>query len=294
MGKSLAAFAQLIVFGAAGWFLFRTAQDHWATIEQGSIAISWGPLLLASTITVGTYAYLIAAWVRSLRWWGERLAYRPALYIWFVTNLARFIPGAVWQFVGLAALVSAHGVSPVAATGAILIQQLLFLGTGAVLTLVMVPQLLGQWAAGLSPWAAVAGGALLIGLLVAGFPVVLPAVGRWVGRLVGRGLGGPAPARRDLAAYVTLLLAAWVCYGVAFWLFGQAVLGDRGPNLGLAVGAFTGSYVVGLLAVFAPGGIVVREAALVAALAPSLGPGPALLLAVGSRLWLLALELLTA
>jgi uncharacterized membrane protein YbhN (UPF0104 family) len=60
------------------------------------------------------------------------------------------------------------------------------------------------------------------------------------------------------------------------------------------MGAFTGSYVLGLLAVFAPGGILVREAALVATLGPALGPPSALLVAVGSRLWLLALELLTA
>jgi hypothetical protein len=39
---------------------------------------------------------------------------------------------------------------------------------------------------------------------------------------------------------------------------------------------------------------VVREAALVATLAPTIGGGPALVLALASRLWLLVVELLTA
>jgi hypothetical protein len=62
----------------------------------------------------------------------------------------------------------------------------------------------------------------------------------------------------------------------------------------LAAGTFVGSYVAGLVAVFAPGGIIVREAALVAVLSPAIGGETALLLAVASRLWLVALELVTA
>jgi uncharacterized membrane protein YbhN (UPF0104 family) len=58
-------------------------------------------------------------------------------------------------------------------------------------------------------------------------------------------------------------------------------------------GAFALAYVVGLLAVFAPGGIGVREAVL-GMLLGSFGGGdlPVHLLAVASRLWAIAAELL--
>jgi len=55
-----------------------------------------------------------------------------------------------------------------------------------------------------------------------------------------------------------------------------------------------GAYVAGLLVVFAPSGLVVREAAIVAGLSPLIGGGRALTLALGSRLWLVALEVATA
>jgi hypothetical protein len=58
--------------------------------------------------------------------------------------------------------------------------------------------------------------------------------------------------------------------------------------------AFVASYVAGIIAVFAPGGLIVREAALVAALGPTLGGSHAFLLAVASRVWLTALEILGA
>jgi len=126
----------------------------------------------------------------------------------------------------------------------------------------------------------------------------VPATGRWIRRVVarvsGRDLPWPEAPPRDLAVYVSALSLPWVAYGVAFWWFGLALLGDAAPSLGLAVGAHTASYVAGILAVVAPGGIVVREAALVAVLSPAVGAENALLLAVASRLWLIVLELLTA
>ena len=72
------------------------------------------------------------------------------------------------------------------------------------------------------------------------------------------------------------------------------MLGAGAPPFSLAVGSFVASYVAGLIVVFAPSGLVVREAALVAALGPAIGGGPALVLALAARLWLLVVELLTA
>jgi hypothetical protein len=58
------------------------------------------------------------------------------------------------------------------------------------------------------------------------------------------------------------------------------------------VAAFTGSYLAGVIAVFAPAGLLVREAALVQALTPVVGGADAVILAFASRAWLTALELI--
>jgi hypothetical protein len=290
----LGAAAQLVVIGAAAFFLIRTARAQWPTIAAQSLTLSWPPLILASALTVATYGALIGAWVYSLQWWGHRLRYPAALYIWFLTNLARFLPGAIWQFVGLAALAARYDVSPLAATAAVLMQQLIFLLVGMVVTLVTLPNFLGAWAGGLSSLAGVLLGAAGLSLLTVAFPALVPRLARAAARLFRRPFAAPVLTARAFTPYVLVMLLGWLAYGVAFWQFGQAVLGERGPGLFLSIGAFVASYVIGLLAIFAPGGIVVREAALVAALSPSLGAPAALLLAAGSRLWLLAVELLTA
>jgi hypothetical protein len=52
--------------------------------------------------------------------------------------------------------------------------------------------------------------------------------------------------------------------------------------------------VAGIIAVFAPAGLAVREAAMVAMLTPVVDARTALVLAIGSRLWMIALEIVTA
>ena len=95
-----------------------------------------------------------------------------------------------------------------------------------------------------------------------------------------------------MAYGVTVL--SWIAYGVAFWLLAHGVIGEPALSVRLAIGVFAGGYVVGLLAVFAPGGIGVREFVYIAALTPSLGVGGAIVVSVASRLLLTATEIIAA
>lgn len=295
MKRVLGIAGQWLAIGAGIWFLVATARTHWTELTQMPVRLAWAPLVLASVITAATYVFLVVVWTRTLRWWSQRLPLRAALRMWFLANLARYIPGTVWQFVGLAAMSREAGVAPGATTGAVLLQQLVLLATGVVLTAGLAPRFLGPWADAVSPLTMV----LLVGAALLVLMAALPLAGRFV-RALGMRLGRPDltwpnPPAGAFGAYVAALTAPWLAYGLAFYLFAQSMFGpDAALPVVTATAAFVGSYVAGLIAVFAPGGLVVREAALVLALGGAVGPERALFLAVGSRLWLVAVELLTA
>ncbi|HUL02688.1 MAG TPA: lysylphosphatidylglycerol synthase domain-containing protein [Gemmatimonadales bacterium] len=289
--RVLRAAGQILVLGGALWFLVRTARPHWGTLTSLPQPIAWGPLLLGSLLWLASYVLLVLLWAESLRWWGARLGRTDALRVFLVANLARYIPGGIWQFAGLAALALEHGVSPAAATGAVLVQQLVLLATGLVLALVCAPSFLGAQAAALPPVVAALCGAAALALLMVVFPWLLPLIKRRLERVTQRTLPLPHASPAGFAVFVAGSALGWVGYGASFWLFGRALLGEGAPGPVMAGSAFVASYVAGIIAVFAPGGLVVREAAIVAALGPRIGPQHALLLAVGSRLWLTVLEL---
>ena len=81
---------------------------------------------------------------------------------------------------------------------------------------------------------------------------------------------------------------------MAFWLLGRALYGPAAPTVFDAATAFIGASVLGIAAVFAPGGLIIREVAMAGALAPAIGLERATVLAIASRIWMIALEIIGA
>jgi hypothetical protein len=139
---------------------------------------------------------------------------------------------------------------------------------------------------------------LALGAVIALGTVTLlswPPTVRVLGRLAGRTDLTPLPfTALAVATMVTAL--SWVVYGLAFWGLARGLLGEgaEGFRLATAVGTFAGGYIVGLLALFAPGGIGVREVVFLGLLTPPLGAGGAVALAAGSRVLLTLTEISAA
>ena len=275
-----------MALAAAVWVLIRTARPNWSAVLAAGDTLRWNWLAAASLVWYGSFIFLVRLWTKSLAWWQQRLGAAAGLRMFVRSNLARYIPGVVWQFAGLAALAVEEGVSPLAVTGAVLLQQLVLLATGIVLSIALASALLTSTGLTLPPWAMLA--TALAGL------VLLIVLFRRLAPLVSHRVPLPNPPWASFARYVAGCTVGWIGYGLAFWLLGRALLGEAAsPPLLLAAPAFVASYVAGIIAVFAPGGIVVREAALVATLGGHIGVDRAFLLAVAARLWAITLEILS-
>jgi glycosyltransferase 2 family protein len=279
---------QAVVLIGAGYYLYRQIAPHWPEIRGRQFAWRLTPLILGSGIVVLTLAVLLAAWITSLRWCAARISALDAAKVWFTSNLARFLPGGVWQFASLAVMSSRYGVSPTVTTATVLLEQVVLLLTGLAVVAVFTPAVLqAAW------WQ----GALVAGVALGVLMLALPGgrVGRWLSRhipslsLVWSQLG---PAQ--LVLFFFILIVPWILYGTAFRLLAIGLLGATvSAPLGFYIAAFTGSYLAGVIAVFAPAGLLVREAALISVLTPVLGGGDAVILAIASRIWLTALEIVS-
>jgi hypothetical protein len=281
---------QAVVLAGAAYYLVRVAGPQWPAIRSRDFAWRIAPLAASGGLVLATLAVLLAAWTASLHWCGAQVRYRDAARIWFTANLARFIPGTVWQFASLAAMASRYGVSMIAATATVLFEQIVLLITGLLVIALLTPAVLhSAW------WQIALTTAAVLGAAGLALPRPSGRVGHWLEqRLPGVRLlwSGVTPGR--LAAFVALLIVPWLTYGVAFRLLAVGLLGAPAGSWGFYIAAFTGSYVAGVIAVFAPAGLLVREAAMIGLLSPLLGSGDAVILAAASRIWLTALEVLAA
>jgi hypothetical protein len=280
--------AQIAILAGAGYYLIRLASPYWPAIQAHRLAWHAIPLLAGSILVWANLALLLAAWTVSLRWCAQRIRYLDAARVWFTANLARFLPGAVWQFASLAVMSARYGLSTMAAAATVLLEQVVLLFTGLLVLAALTPSVLhATW------WQT----ALVVAAVLGTVGLALPRPG-W---LLGRWIETRVPAVRllwsqlgpaQLGVFTLMLVLPWLLYGVAFRLLALGLLDHPAGSWSDYIAAFTGGYVAGIIAVFAPAGLLVREAALVKALMSiGVGGADAVILAVASRVWLTLLEL---
>lgn len=285
---------QLLAIGAALLFAVLTLRGQWDALQAASaqLRLSWGWLLAASALTLATYAALVHAWRLLTAGDGQLLPFGTAARIWATANLGRYIPGKVWSIVALGVLGREAGASPVMAATAAVAGTLINLGLGfAVVGLLGGRALAAMQLPGGQPVAIAAAVGTVLGLVLA--PRLLPKAVAWIAARRGSGpVALRLPADR-LAIVAAINALSWCGYGIAFHWVARGI-GVPGGDPGTMIAVFSASYLAGYLALPLPGGLVVREAALVAALTGlgTMGRADATLLAVFSRLWLTVLEVL--
>jgi hypothetical protein len=272
-------------------FAVRSLVRNWDELRAQPLDWSMDPgwLVLSAVVVWLMYGLLIAAWRTMLTAWGRGLDFWSAARIWTVSSLGKYLPGKVWAVAGMAVMAQRAGVGAGPATASAVILQVLAIGTGAA-----VAALTG-WSSLRSAYPEVEGGlaALLVLSLVAAGVLLWPESVRKVVRMAApdAAVGSLTAPGGAVAFGLAANTIAWLGYGVALWLLARGLLPGAGLSLLRAIAVFTASYLAGFLALFAPGGIGVREGVFILMLQGPIGIGAATALAIASRLLLTVTEL---
>lgn len=253
--------------------------------------------LSASAIVLALGAGAVALWATLLAWresiaatTQHLLPLGPSVHTFFVSQLGKYVPGAVWPVAAQMELMKQYGVGRSRTS------------TGSVLSMVV----------GVGT-AVVVGTA---GVVVAGetiddfwwlFPIAVACGLVMVPQVLRRFLRALSRIHPRFAAFGTVEIhgrrlvmcgvwsgVAWVAWGTHAWLILHSLTQLGVSGLPFAIGAFALAWVVGFVVVIAPGGIGPREAALVVLLTAVASSSEALALAVISRVLMALLDLVAA
>lgn len=282
-------------------FIALLLRSQWGELSRHTWRIAPGWLALSGLLMLGGWCVEVWLWRFALARLGGELAYADALRIWFASILVRYIPGNVWQPLGMTLLARQRGVRVEATVGSIALFQAVNLLSvlpiaGVYLLTVGDFGLLQPWLGGVTNWlVALAGAGIALFLLR---PAWLIGLLNWALGKAGR----PAlEARLNTGQLLRLLLVAvlaWLCWGGSFAAitFGLTVYTADEVTAALPhlLAAFPIAYAVGYLSFITPSGLAVREGALYLLLAPLLGGGPTTVAALAIRLWQVILEVVVA
>jgi len=249
--------------------------------------VRWPLLVLAASMTTAAYAATPTGWVWLCRAAGSATPTSGLRAAWFVSQLGRYMPGKVWLFAGRAGYLRAQGMSMLRA-GALPFLELAYTAAGAGVAAAVPTIVSGDFAFG---GGALRGTVIAAGACMVAVPLLSPML-RLLYRLRVHGdpSGLPLPTTPGMLRTVALFAGLWMIRGTALylWLTG---FGLETAGLGACVAAAPLSWLAGYIAFMVPGGIGVREAAVVALAAPSGQTGPALAIVAGERIVLGILEL---
>lgn len=299
----------LAITAAIFYWMLRPVARNWDDVRERMLAVSWGRFVLAAAMfAVFLFTFRATTWRWILLSMGERLAVAPAARIWSISELARYLPGAIWQVLGRIYLVKPYGVSGTVTSASQLVELSVFLLANVLLALgCLVWFGIKKFEGPAEQWL-YAGMAMVPVMLFLLHPRVLYAILDRYMRLLRK---PPIPRPLTFGELTGILL--WFMLGLlwqslAIWLLVGEPLHLQLTKWWVVAGAYALAWCAGFLAVWAPGGIGVRELVFMAAMQVALPPAvrdrfrddPAALtgflafLSVLLRLWATTGELLLA
>ncbi len=284
------------------FFLARLLWQTWGDLAATGFQFNFDlPRLIVSLVLlVLARVFAVEAWRRIFVALGEKIAFTFAMRVWFVSNLARYVPGNIWQVAAMVAMVNARGVSK---TNALLSQVLytaIALPISGLLGLFFIfirPEILQGLGINLqSPvsnllpiFASFAFFALVAALAS---PQVLHLIVAIAAKLTRRDLTAPRTTFARGLVPPLFSTAMWLTNGIAFFLFVSSVTTLSFSLLPSFIFMNAGAYWIGYASFITPSGLGFREGALALMLSLYFPAPVAIALSLVTRLWSTAGELL--
>ena len=247
--------------------------------------------LVASWVVIGLYYVLFAVGLTLvIRALGYRPRFRDIFKLSYATNLGKYVPGGVWQVAGKVALARQAGIDRHAALVASVVESAVSV-TGGLLLFLTTTLLGGPYPASLPKWPLFV---LIAVIFIALQPQIFARVVRVAMRLLHVDGEPPHLRFRQTVWLVFYYAGTWLVAGAGFWLFTRALTSSPGANWLVYSGFYAAASVGGLLVLFAPAGLGVREGFLALLMRDVVagGAGTAVIVAFAARVWSTAMELL--
>nr|WP_225938698.1 YbhN family protein [Kovacikia minuta] len=275
IGVWLKSFCRWLILGGTLFFLGKVLKDNWEQVASVRVSgAGWVYLAIALGMTL--LGYTCAGWV-----WGRILQdfQQPIGTIWAIqtylkTNIAKYLPGNVWQFYGRVVAATKGGATLSAATVSVLLEPLLMAAAALLIALFCSQQVAAKY------------GLTGVGLQWFSLVVVLLSVHpRVLNQLILRlrkvkqkaANAEPDPPVFQMEHYplVPLVgeLAFLVLRGIGFVLTFLAVSPIAPNQIPLLFSVFGLAWLLGFIIPGAPGGIGVFEATAIALMSHTFSAG---------------------
>ncbi len=239
----------ILVLAAAGYFFYQHQDEVINLLKQIDV---WRIVLSLILLLIGK-AFLVILVQYSVNCEGWYPTYPEILGVYGLSSLGKYLPGGIWQFVGRFGVYKMNGLSAKASTRSMILENIWLLSsalaTGVIgvflnrfdliADLINIPD---------KKWLAITLTIVILVLWIIALLIVHKIMQKYTSRKIPK-----------VAHIVLIGLLLWTFIGGSFFVMFNEFPFSSAP---LFIGGYAVSWAVGYIAVFAPGGLGIREAAL--------------------------------
>lgn len=248
--RSSQALALLLVLSVLAYALYRNRDQF----QETTFSLDWTLASFGFVLWTGSYLLFAMGWNLVLRGIGSPVGWWRGSRVFFLSQGLKYIPGSVVYALGRVYMAQEAGVRAVPAAVGLALESLLALATALLVFFALLP--LGLWQDMPAPLIAAALAA------VAAILLSLPLVLRRLSALWAR-TGSLDLSYGTLAGLSGFYIMIWMVVGVACYLTLKSLGPGFNLNLIQVLGLYAVSWAAGLVAIFAPGGVGVRDGLLI-------------------------------
>jgi uncharacterized membrane protein YbhN (UPF0104 family) len=281
--KWMIAFAIFVFLGKMVW-------DHWNQVKDASFTFEVIPLILSTLIFA--FSYFIQIWAWYFITLKLRIALSPSetLKSWFYSQLGKYLPGKIWILLGRIYYYESRGKSKKSTSVALYFEMVTVIIAGGIIFLaafVLFQETRPFYSGSQALW--------LVPLFILAFtsvhPQILQKAINWTLILFRREPISLSISYWDVLRILFICIVAWLVGGIGFYIFVASVYPVTAHFILFLTGALAISSTLGLIAVFAPSGLGVREGVLVYLLSFMMATPVAVIISVLTRLWMTLIEM---
>ncbi|MCU0227793.1 MAG: lysylphosphatidylglycerol synthase domain-containing protein, partial [Bryobacterales bacterium] len=229
-------------------FLGQSVYNNWSQVRDYPWRFDLPLLGLALLFGASWFFLRTWIWAQLVREMHQQLPYWPAFRVFMVSEVARYVPGKIWQYVSRIYLAEHYRIPPALTLTSAVVELLLMMVAAGGIAMANASRLLPQFEEQYRPL-------FLVGLLAA-LALVHPRSLQTWSRLLARFLRQEwVPFDVRYSHLVLLLMASlltWVLAGLGFAFFVQSLVPSASGRIVQLITIYAASWLIGLLAILVP------------------------------------------
>jgi hypothetical protein len=270
-------------------FLGKMLWDNWSQVKEAPFMFESFPLILSTLIFILSYFIQIWAWYLITSKLSIALPLLETLESWFYSQFGKYLPGKVWLLLGRFYFYESKGKSRRGISIGLYLETVTtIMAAGLIFVVALILFKEGLFYSGKQLWWLIL---LFLFAFISLHPRVLQKILSWLLTQFKREPISLPISYLDILWILFVCIMAWVVGGVGFYLFVDSIFPVSPHQILFLTGALAFSSILGLIAIFAPSGLGVREGTLVYLLSYIMPGSVAVVISILTRIWMTLIEI---